>query len=338
MQRAYISLDRDSPHPVRSGTTGEIAPTITGSLETLLDIGFAYFRNNTQEAIAAGTTGGKLTLKEAGSPGGNALGLDTVWDVEGSGAASIYRFKIVLNSSALFTAIGDQDSITLKACVEWLLDGAPAVSKTVDFDIVVLNSSSRSGDEAPEANAAASELWIDDRAIRYLPLVVGLTGGGATKLDGRATVDNDAGEAVCLFDDAASSALRVYELAAGTDAESSPDVIRPDDYNASTNAKVWKLRNTATTEQLAWLTAQGERLLRSVSGLTGGGSTNLDGAVEPTTDDVGAIYTLYIVGAASPYQKWRVFAGTDAEDAANGIVRPDNFHATTNAVVLKQII
>lgn len=93
-----------------------------------------------------------------------------------------------------------------------------------------------------------------------------------------------------------------------------------------------------TAEQLAWLTAQGERLLRNVSGLTGGGSTNLDGAVEPTTADIGAIYTLYIVGASSPYQKWRVFAGTDAEDAANGIVRPDNFHASTNAVVLKQII
>lgn len=35
--------------------------------------------------------------------------------------------------------------------------------------------------------------------------------------------------------------LRVYELVSGTDAESSPVVIRPDDYATTTNEKVWKL-------------------------------------------------------------------------------------------------
>lgn len=35
--------------------------------------------------------------------------------------------------------------------------------------------------------------------------------------------------------------LRVYELVSGTDSESTPDIIRPDDYASSTNEKVWKL-------------------------------------------------------------------------------------------------
>jgi hypothetical protein len=35
--------------------------------------------------------------------------------------------------------------------------------------------------------------------------------------------------------------LRVYVLYSGTDAESSPDIIRPNDYNGTTNQKVWKL-------------------------------------------------------------------------------------------------
>lgn len=35
--------------------------------------------------------------------------------------------------------------------------------------------------------------------------------------------------------------LRVYELVSGTDAETSPTIIRPTDYADSTNEKVWKL-------------------------------------------------------------------------------------------------
>lgn len=38
-----------------------------------------------------------------------------------------------------------------------------------------------------------------------------------------------------------SNLLRVYELVSGTDAESSPNTIRPNDYAGGTNEKVWKL-------------------------------------------------------------------------------------------------
>jgi hypothetical protein len=37
-----------------------------------------------------------------------------------------------------------------------------------------------------------------------------------------------------------AAAVEFYQLVAGTDAESSPTVIRPDDYAGGTNEKVWK--------------------------------------------------------------------------------------------------
>ena len=44
-----------------------------------------------------------------------------------------------------------------------------------------------------------------------------------------------------MFKDAdTSNLIRLYQLIASTDAESAPTTIRPDDYNASTNAKVWR--------------------------------------------------------------------------------------------------
>ena len=68
--------------------------------------------------------------------------------------------------------------------------------------------------------------------------------GGGTALDGiptgttaLPTVPTDALVAIELGGD-----IFFYELVAGTDAESLPDVVRPDDYAASTNERVWLLR------------------------------------------------------------------------------------------------
>lgn len=76
-----------------------------------------------------------------------------------------------------------------------------------------------------------------------------LTGAAGTKsgatdettLKDIGTIGIATGAHVVYRDTGAANVLRVYELVAGTNSESSPDIIRPDDYNASTNAKVWKL-------------------------------------------------------------------------------------------------
>lgn len=72
----------------------------------------------------------------------------------------------------------------------------------------------------------------------FLSLVTGYTGGGATNLDGTVTVGLSVPRLYKFV--RTGEGLRFYALRAGTDAESSPAIIRPDDYNGATNAKVFE--------------------------------------------------------------------------------------------------
>lgn len=74
--------------------------------------------------------------------------------------------------------------------------------------------------------------------VNFLELVTGFTGGGSTNLDGVATTAITV-PALYWFKHATLGG-RGYVLRAGTDAEASPGIIRPDDYNGATNAKVWQ--------------------------------------------------------------------------------------------------
>src|SRR5437588_3596940 len=68
--------------------------------------------------------------------------------------------------------------------------------------------------------------------------------GGAGRIDGIATLNLSAGGAASggIFATAIiNSQAHIYRLRTGTDAENSPAIIRPDDYAASTNEKVWEL-------------------------------------------------------------------------------------------------
>lgn len=93
--------------------------------------------------------------------------------------------------------------------------------------------------------------------------ITGLTGGGSTNLDGISTASAAAAVGWKVAIDV-GDVLYVYELESGTTAESSPDVIRPDDYAASTNEKVWVLKsvnaNVSSSEQVS---------------ITGAGNTNI---------------------------------------------------------------
>lgn len=75
--------------------------------------------------------------------------------------------------------------------------------------------------------------------MEYNSAITGLTGGGSTNLDGLDT-DDDQRPVGSLAMIVVSNELKVYQLQAGTDAESSPTIIRPDDYAASTNEKIWR--------------------------------------------------------------------------------------------------
>ncbi len=55
------------------------------------------------------------------------------------------------------------------------------------------------------------------------------------------TASLDTGVSIAFRDTDNSDVFRFYELIAGTTAESSPDIIRPDDYDGTTNQKIWSL-------------------------------------------------------------------------------------------------
>ncbi len=82
---------------------------------------------------------------------------------------------------------------------------------------------------------------IDALAPRNAAAITGLTGGGATNLDGLATANGAIrlGTMVIL---SISNIGCIYQLVAGAQAENSPSIIRPDDYAASTNEVVWRLQ------------------------------------------------------------------------------------------------
>lgn len=74
--------------------------------------------------------------------------------------------------------------------------------------------------------------------VPYNAALSGYTGGGTSKLDGMTTSGVPVGRLQSFV--VPADGFRVYKLTAGTAAESSPFIIRPDDYAGGTNEKYWE--------------------------------------------------------------------------------------------------
>lgn len=85
--------------------------------------------------------------------------------------------------------------------------------------------------------------------LRVLPAVTSLTGGG-TALDGVATASG-ATVTGAVREVLLGRTVYRYRLVNGADAESVPEVIRPDDYHAGTNNRVWRLLAPVNRTQVA---------------------------------------------------------------------------------------
>lgn len=70
-------------------------------------------------------------------------------------------------------------------------------------------------------------------------------------------------------------------------------------------------------------------VLLNITGLTGGTAGKLD--AEVTADVAAGLWVKFLIGAEP--QEWQLIAGTDAEDADGGIVRPDDYDPDTNAKI-----
>ncbi len=74
--------------------------------------------------------------------------------------------------------------------------------------------------------------------LRVEPSITGLIGGGATNLDGLVTATGNYAVGICIFL-VISGIPAIYQLVSGSNAENSPFIIRPNDFDEMTNTKVW---------------------------------------------------------------------------------------------------
>lgn len=102
--------------------------------------------------------------------------------------------------------------------------------RPLEFD---LTASVNLDDDATPTAIAGS------RGPRFYPDITGLTGGGTTKLDGLVTTTLTVPTWIMIYRTGVGP--QDWLLVSGTDAENGNTIIRPDDYAASTNEKVWKL-------------------------------------------------------------------------------------------------
>jgi hypothetical protein len=75
--------------------------------------------------------------------------------------------------------------------------------------------------------------------------------------------------------------------------------------------------------------------LPTITGLTGGGSTNLDGLV--TADGRYPVGTIVVLSYDLLMQSWKLVSSNSITDAPNGIVRPGDYATTTNEICWKKI-
>lgn len=91
---------------------------------------------------------------------------------------------------------------------------------------------------APSAIAGTAVVTGDPRLVSFInATLTQLTGTGATSLAALVTVGSALDRVVGVV---VSGALAFYQLKSGTSATALPGIVRPNDYNASTNTRFWQ--------------------------------------------------------------------------------------------------
>jgi len=203
----------------------------------------------TPENLAGGTVI-KIGIKEEGDySDGVLLASNETWTHDA--VAFTYTGYLDLNTNQVNTALGRDDAnaandIASLACsleLTYQLGGSGGFRSSVDPVEFTIYHDILFGDEATPTNAGdPTQYLLKASGIEWLPTVTSQIGGTSADLDKVPTVGVTVGKAVVFADADTANVLRVYQLTAGTNAENAPSIIRPDDYNASTNQKVWTLR------------------------------------------------------------------------------------------------
>ncbi len=187
---------------------------------------------------AGNTTGGgaitiRATLKTFGEYSENPpLTITTSWTKSGATTTTKYSGLVDLTGAGVASLVGEAADGSAMLEVSWVIGTDVGTSRMVLFTIE--NSVYRGGDAVPTATPAQG-------SVIFLPAVTGLTGGGATNLDGVVTVGVTPPQVYVLaITTGGYLTQQTWALVAGTDDADGVTIIHPVDYNASTNAKVFK--------------------------------------------------------------------------------------------------
>lgn len=145
--------------------------------------------------------------------------------------------SLALNTGGIEQAIGSATSISATFEIEITPSGSnrqTALQTTCSIvnDLIVGAPSIPTPGTTYYSTVESDQAYIQNRST-----LTGVTGGGALNLDGLVTTGVGVGVLAALT---VATGTTLYQLKSGTDAESGDDIIRPDDYDGTTNAKVWK--------------------------------------------------------------------------------------------------
>lgn len=164
-----------------------------------------------------------------------------------------WNARLNLNTSGLLEALDGNESVTLTLELQ-LKDASDNIRTVGAVDCIVRHEVVDEEASIPvplPSYFTSTEARLEFAQNRYA--VTALTGGG-TALDGLVTgttaLPTIATNTLVTFD--VSGILYFYRLETGTDAESSPSVIRPDDYDGTTNARVWKLQSVTSASSSSY--------------------------------------------------------------------------------------
>ncbi len=190
-------------------------------------------------------------------------------------------------------------------------------------------------------NPQASYYTTEETRTRFVnnnSAITGLTGGGSTNLDGITTASG-ATAAGTLYAVNINEGLYHYELVSGTTAESSPDVIRPDDYASTTNEYVWKLRTPKTKATQGAGSGTAYSFTNSYARITYG-TTSLQASLPETgVYLVTAIIEIANGATANDVYTCKLYDATNAADITSSERKNDNLSASkTGQMILQNII
>lgn len=178
----------------------------------------------------------------------------------------------------------------------------------------------------------------DGRYVINRSDITGLTGGTATDLDG---IDTAAGATAAgtLVAVVIGTVLYHYELVSGTDAEDSPNVIRPDDYATTTNEYVWKLRTPKTKAVQGAGAGTAYSFTNSYARITYG-TTSLQASLpESGVYQVTAILEIVNGLTASDVYTAKFYDATNAADITSSERKIDHLPASkTGQLILSNVV